>query len=113
MRHFFASSFVLALCAFSIPRALAEDAGTTGPNGMMFCQQQDHLQEFFLALVKQDKEWIAQLDDCIVLKPNLKMSVIQEMPSDTKLGHVDKVRVFARGSSFVGYAVILNLDADK
>jgi len=63
-----------------------------------------------IAMLKQDSEWMAQLSDCGVLKGGLKIGIIEELPSESTLGHVSKVRVIFHGSSVVGYMLFLNLD---
>lgn len=82
-------------------------AETTPPEGAPFCSDKDHLQEFLLAAMKHDKQWLDQLDDCAMIKGGLKYEVIE--PGDGQKGmHVDKVRVFGTGGSAVGYTFVID-----
>lgn len=91
---------------------LSEAANATGdvtpPQGAPFCIDKDHLQEFLVAMLKQDSDWLKQLLDCALLKGGLRIGIIEELPSESALGHVSKVRVIFHGSSVVGYMLFIN-----
>ncbi len=77
-------------------------------DGQPFCVERDHLQEWVLALLQSDREWLAQLSDCTSLRVGMKIAVIEKYPSESDIGYVAKVRVFGRGASVVGYTLKIN-----
>ena len=81
----------------------------TGPHGQPICTEKDQLQEYFMAVIKQDQQWIKQLSSCGMLKASLKVAVIEEYPSDSDIGHVVKIRAFGARGSAVGYTLSLGL----
>lgn len=106
MKAFRAAVAFLALAFLSSAAKAAGDV--TPPNGAPFCIEQDHLQEYMMAMLKHDDEWMKQLRDCVVLRGGVRIGVIEEMPG-SELGHVSKVRVISNGSSVVGYILVLDL----
>jgi hypothetical protein len=93
--------------SFAIADTAPPEVTSTG-KGLMFCEQRDHLQEYIQALMKKDQQWVKQLSDCIVFKPGLKVAVIEDFPNDSSIGHIAKVRVFVKGSSIVGFALLID-----
>ena len=81
--------------------------GFTPPSGAPFCTEKDELQEYVLAALKKDQQWMAQLKSCAFVKGGLKIAVI-EAGDPVKGMHVDKVRIFGSGGSMVGYTLTID-----
>ncbi len=97
----------LAIAAALIILAAAAHAETTPPEGAPFCSDKDKLQEYLMAAMKQDQQWLDSLDGCAMLKGGLKLGIIEA--GDPVAGmHVDKVRVFGSGGSAVGYMMTID-----
>ena len=100
------------LMAIAIAGVLMSGAARAGQDvvpegGAPFCVEQDHLQEYLLAALQHDDAWTKQLDDCGILKAGTRIGVIEELPSQSTIGHVSKVRVIAKGVSAVGYILLI------
>ena len=92
----------------------AADAGdVTPPRGAPFCIEQDHLQEYLLAMLKHDHDWMAQLPDCLFFRGGIRIGLSEELPSESAIGHVSKVRVMFRGKSVVGYMLFMETDKQQ
>ncbi len=65
--------------------------------------------EYLMAGLKQDKQWSQQVTGCGMLKGGLKVVVLEDLPSDSKIAHVVKIRVFNARGSRVGYTLSLGL----
>jgi hypothetical protein len=78
--------------------------------GQPFCNEKDKLQEFLLALMQNNDRWLRELkDECMGLPEGAQMAVIENYSSDSTIGHVSKVRVFApKKGSMVGYTLVIS-----
>jgi hypothetical protein len=80
--------------------------------GMPVCDTPEHLKEYLLAAVNRDQQWARELgEDCPTVKGGLKAVIIEDLPSDSDVLHVIKIRVFSpygKGSA-TGYAVNVGL----
>jgi hypothetical protein len=78
--------------------------------GQPFCLQMDQLQEYLIAAVKHDERWMKELD-CYAIVGGAKVTIIEEYPSESDIGHVVKVRIFSPKSqgSVVGYTLSLGI----
>jgi hypothetical protein len=105
------SAIVLVLCVFV--DAFAGEV-TTSP-GQPLCDTPEHLQEWILAAVQHDDRWIKELSrSCTSAAGGSKIVIIEDLPSDSDIGHVVKVRVFGKTSgSVVGYTVSIGLNGLK
>jgi hypothetical protein len=67
---------------------------------------------YVLAALKQDEEWLKRLVNCGIMKGGVKFGVIEEYPSDSELGHVERVRMFIPNStaSVVGYVMRMTFE---
>jgi hypothetical protein len=100
---------VLAFLALSSP-VKAGDLYTTP--GMPLCDTPEHLKEFLLAAIQHDERWAQELAaDCPTVNVGLKAAIIEELPSDSDVLHVVKIRIFSpyRKGSATGYAVNVGL----
>src|SRR4051794_9769152 len=94
--------------------ALADDALAgremlTSPHGQPLCDDEAALREYLAAMLNQDKEAMEQIEGCAMLKPGLRVAVLGDVPSDSKLAHIVKIRVFGPNSSAVGYTLSFGL----
>lgn len=101
------SAALVAAGLLAAEPVLAVETVTTA--GQPFCADQDELKEILLALIKQDMEWVRTLKTCILAKPGIKVVTIENLPSDSEIGHVAKVRLIPQGSrnSFVAYTIVI------
>ncbi len=83
----------------------------TPSTGQPFCTEQSELQEFMLAMLQKDIAWMKALQSCRIIKAGLKVAVIEDLPSDSDIGHVVKIRAFGSGGSLVGYTLSIGLTA--
>ena len=83
--------------------------GFTPPSGAPFCTEKDELQEYVLAALKKDQQWMSQLKSCAFVKGGLKIAVI-DAGDPVKGMHVDKVRIFGIDGSMVGYTLTIDKD---
>src|SRR3954451_8189632 len=100
----------VAVFLASASPALADDALAgqemlTSPHGQPLCDDEAALREYLAAMLNQDREAMEQVDGCAMLKPGLRVAVLEDVPSDSTLGHVVKIRAFGPYSSIVGYTL--------
>ena len=106
------AALIVGLCGSTVSadeRLLGKEF-TTPSHGQPMCADQESLFEYMLAAVNQDNQWAQQVKGCTMLKAGLKVVVLEDVPSDSEIAHVVKIRVFiARGSSAVGYTLSVGL----
>ena len=56
---------------------------------------------------------MAQLSDCLLFKGGIKIGIIEELPTESVIGHISKVRVIFRGKSVVGYMLLLETNKQQ
>ena len=107
LRLSLASAAMLGLSAFQIGDQLVTSSG-----GAPICADQEELQEYLLAAIKQDERWMKSLRSCFLAKEGLDVVVLENLPSDTDIGNFVKVRLFSPigRSSVVGYTVSFSLE---
>jgi len=102
---------ILALLAAILVLTSAAHANDlkTSP-GQPFCTEMAQLQEYLLAMVQRDQRWMRELD-CHGIVGGAKVTIIEEYPSGSDIGHVVKVRIFSpKGQgSVVGYTLSLGI----
>jgi hypothetical protein len=81
----------------------------TPAGGQPICTDLDSLKEFLMAGIKQDRQWIQQVDGCAMLKGGLKVVVLEDLPSETEIMHVVKIRAFNARGSGIGYTISIGL----
>jgi hypothetical protein len=101
------SRVAVAMAGMLISGAAHAGQDVVPDGGAPFCVEQDHLQEYILAALQHDDAWIKQLNDCSMLKAGTRIGVIEELPSQSTLGHISKVREISRGVSAVGYIFLV------
>ena len=89
--------------------ALAWREMLTSPHGQPVCDDEAALREYLAAMLNQDREAMEQVDGCAMLRPGLRVAVLEDVPSDSPLGHVVKIRAFGSHSSVVGYTLSFGL----
>ncbi|WP_336492903.1 hypothetical protein [Methylobacterium nigriterrae] len=94
--------------------ALADDALAgremlTSPHGQPLCDDEAALRGYLAAMLNQDKEAMKQVAGCAMLKPGLRVVVLQDVPSASKLAHIVRIRAFGQHSSAVGYTLSFGL----
>jgi len=106
--------FSSPLIAFADDQILLGKDVVTSPNGQPFCDTSENLQEYVLAAFKGDSEWIATLKaHCTTLKGGIKIRVIEDIPSDSPIGHVVKIRLIVKNISALGYTLSVGLVEEK
>lgn len=83
------------------------DADHTPPEGAPFCTEKGELQEYLLATLKKDQQWMSQLKSCTFVRGGLKIAVIDAGDPHNGM-HIDKVRIFANDDSMVGYTLTID-----
>jgi hypothetical protein len=105
----FINALAVAFLALSSP-AIAGDLYTMP--SIPLCDTPEHLKEYLLAAFKHDERWVHELADaCPTINGGLKAAIIEDLPSESSVMHVVKVRVFSpyeKGSA-TGYTVNLGL----
>ena len=76
--------------------------------GQPFCQQFDDLQPYLMALIQKNIDE-AHRYDCGGLTKGTRLSILEDIPSQSEIGHVARVRAFllGGGGSLVGYTLIM------
>lgn len=96
--------------------ALADDKPLIGKTmkppgtGQPLCTTQSALQEFMIAAVTANKDWLNQLKGCVMVPPSATIFIIDDLPSESEIGHFVKVRAVLKGRSVVGFTVSLGLE---
>jgi hypothetical protein len=105
------AALVAGLCASPVfaDESLLGQEFVTPPAGQPMCVDPDDLLEYLMAGIKQDNQWAQQVKGCGMLKGGLKVVVIEDLPSDSDISHVVKIRVFNAKGSGVGYTLSLGL----
>lgn len=111
MRRIRSLAVAVALASAALPAgsglALAD---TVTSEGQPFCTDEAELQQFILAMLKQDPTWMKALRTCMAVQGGAKIAVIEHLPSDSDIGHVIRARLFSpSGRSFVGYTLNLGI----
>jgi hypothetical protein len=80
-------------------------------DGMPVCDSPDHLREFLLAAVQHDERWIRELkQDCPSVIGGAKVTIIEDLPSESDIAHVVRIRVFGlKAGSATGYTLNIAL----
>ncbi|GJE42379.1 hypothetical protein [Methylobacterium soli] len=110
MRH--VSALVLLFVALSPATAddgLAGKEMLTSPHGQPLCDDEATLREYLSAMLKKDQEAMEQIDGCAMLRPGLRVAVLEDVASSGKLAHVVRIRAFGHDSSVVGYTLSFGL----
>jgi hypothetical protein len=81
----------------------------TPPEGQPICLEPGDLYEYLMAGLKKDKQWSQQVTGCTMLKGGLKVIVLDDLPSDSEIAHVVKIRAFSAKGSGVGYTLSVGL----
>ena len=89
--------------------ALAGREMLTSPHGQPVCDGEAALREYLAAMLNQDREAMEQVDGCAMLRPGLRVAVLEDVPSEAKLSHIVKIRAFGPHSSVVGYTLSFGL----
>jgi hypothetical protein len=110
MRHVSALAVFLA----AVSPALADDALAgkemrTSPHGQPLCDDEAALRGYLAAMLNQDSEAMEQVGGCGMLKPGLRVVVLEDVPSNSTLAHIVKIRVFGSHGSAVGYTLNFGL----
>lgn len=79
--------------------------------GQPFCLEMDQLQEYLIAAIQKDARWMKELK-CSGIVGGAKVTIIEEYPSESEIGHVVKVRIFSPNGqgSVVGYTLSLGIE---
>lgn len=107
--YIFLSALFLATPCLAQDAPLIGKIFNVGPSGQPFCDSVDDLQEYMVAALSGNSSWVGKVKHCVLLGPGPKMFVIDDLPSDSAIGHVVKVRVIFKGQSAVGYTLSLGL----
>jgi hypothetical protein len=102
------TALLAVISAYLTLAPVVSRAGDVVPDfGMPFCTDRSEVQEYILANIKGDAEWVSRLVNCGMLKPGVKIGIIEVYPGDSRFGHIEKIRMFVPDSmaSFVGYAM--------
>ena len=77
--------------------------------GQPFCQRFEDLQPYLIALIQKNPEE-AHRYDCGGLPKGSRLVVLDDIPSDSPLGHPSHVRAYilGGGGSLVGYTLVIN-----
>lgn len=95
-------AFLLGLTTAAASPALAADLHT-GPYGAVWCERIDDLARYVEAIAARDTLALETLQDCVDLKPGVRVAVLEDL-GDQGLGpHLLRVRVFGNGTRVDGY----------
>jgi hypothetical protein len=81
----------------------------TSPYGQPLCAYEDVLHDYLAAMVNQDTEAMEQNLDCKMLKPGVRVRVLEDVPSESIIGHTVKIEAFGPDGSVTGYSLSLGL----
>jgi hypothetical protein len=104
-------ALIAALCGspVSADESLLGNEFITPSVGQPICVEPGDLMEYLMAGIKQDNQWAQQVSGCGMLKGGLKIVILEDLPSDSEIAHVVKIRVFSAQGSAVGYTLSLGL----
>ena len=76
--------------------------------GQPFCQQEDDLKPFLMALIQKNAEQMHRYD-CGGLPSGTRLVVLEDIPSPSTLGHMARVRAFllGGGGSISRYTLVI------
>ena len=100
---------IIALFLMVMVGAPAADAADIKAQaGQPLCQQLDQLHEYLLALIQRNADEMHRLD-CGGLPQGTRLTILEDLPSESEIGHVARVRAFilGGGGSIVGYTLIV------
>jgi hypothetical protein len=91
-------------------KPLAGGTFAASPHGQPLCNAPSDLKEYLIAAVKRDQQWLDQVDSCFMLKAGIKIVVLEDLPSDSDIMHIVKVRAFGtKKGSVTGYTLNVGL----
>jgi hypothetical protein len=87
---------------------LAEARDIKAQAGQPFCQKAEDLPPYLIAIDAKNFDEAHRLD-CGGLAAGTRLTILDELPSDSAIGHIAHIRAFmlGGGGSIVGYTVIL------
>jgi len=96
----------LVACSF-LAITITARADVVPDSGMIFCNDQEQLGEFFQAYVAKNKKWMDSLE-CAILPPGAEYATIEDHNVGDKSIKLLKIRLLSSGKSrrsVVGFAI--------
>jgi hypothetical protein len=107
-RHFVGRCLLASfLAAFASGSAGASEIKAQA--GQPFCQRLEDLQDYIIALLQHNADEAQRLD-CGGLPSGARLVILEDLPTESQVGHAARVRAFilGGGGSLVGYTLIMN-----
>lgn len=98
----------MALVLASSPALAGEQY--VGPLGAPWCEKLPSLKLYMDAMLAQDTAALEPLQDCVWLKPGVRVEILRDYADFGTGRHVVQVRVFGNGASVDGYSMSNALD---